>query len=221
MDGKNPDMNNVNYHQTRFQFDKKRQIVWSTLVDCYFQNFSGNDSTVLEVGAGYCDFINNIKAQKKYAFDIWEGIRGYANKDVETIVGSAEELNKIPDGSVNLIFASNVFEHLTQAQLAEMLKYLHQKLERNGNLVIVQPNFKYAFKEYFDDYTHCSIWTDVSLADFLHAHNWDVEYVAPKFMPLSLKSRLPTWPFLIKLYLLLPFKPMGKQMLLVARKNKT
>lgn len=213
-------MSNTSYHQTRFQFDNKRRIVWKTLVDRYFQKFSGSKATVLEVGAGYCDFINNIAAQKKYAFDIWDGIRNYANSDVQTIVGAVQELQQIPDESVNLIFASNVFEHLTQTQLADMLKYLHQKLESDGNLVIVQPNFRFAYKEYFDDYTHCSVWTDVSLADFLHAHHWHVKYVAPKFMPLSLKSRLPTWPFLIRLYLLLPFKPMGKQMLLVAKKIK-
>jgi ubiquinone/menaquinone biosynthesis C-methylase UbiE len=212
-------MSNTNYHQTRFQFDNNRQIVWKTLVNSYFQKFADPDCTVLEVGAGYCDFINNISAKKKYAFDIWDGIRNFANSDVQSIVGSVQDLNQIPDGTVKLIFASNVFEHLTQSQLAEMLESLHLKLENEGKLVIVQPNFKYAYKEYFDDYTHCTIWTDVSLADFLQAHNWHVEYVTPKFMPLSLKSRLPTWPFLIKLYLMLPFKPMGKQMLLVARKQ--
>lgn len=212
-------MSDANYHQTRFTFEKKRQVLWKTLVESFFYRFSSADSTVLEIGAGYCDFINNIQAKKKYAFDIWEGIRDYANRDVQAIVGSVQDLDQIPDGSVRLIFASNVFEHIEQSKLAEMLGYLHRKLETEGRLVIVQPNFKYAFREYFDDYTHCSIWTDVSLADFLRAHNWQVEHVAPKFMPLSLKSRLPTCPLLIKLYLLLPYKPLGKQMLLVARKQ--
>lgn len=212
-------MSETNYHQTRFTYDKKRQILWRTLIDHYFCKFSSKDTTVLEIGAGYCDFINNIPAKKKYAFDIWDGIRDHANRDVETIVGGLHDLDRIPDDSVGLLFASNVFEHIEQAALGEMLGQLRRKLTPEGRLVIIQPNFKYAFRDYFDDYTHCSIWTDVSLADFLRANQWDVEQVSPKFMPLSIKSKLPTWPLLIRLYLLLPYKPMGKQMLLVARKS--
>jgi hypothetical protein len=41
--------------------------------------------------------------------------------------------------------------------------------------------------------------------------------VQPRFLPLTVKSRLPTWPLLIAAYLKSPFRPMGKQMLVVAR----
>ena len=40
---------------------------------------------------------------------------------------------------------------------------------------------------------------------------------APRFLPLTVKSRLPVWPPLIGLYLNSPFKPMGKQMFVRAR----
>lgn len=69
-------------------------------------------------------------------------------------MASVQDLNQIPDGTVKLIFASNVFEQLTQSQLEEMLKSLHPKLENESKLVTVQPNFKYAYKKYFDDYPH-------------------------------------------------------------------
>ena len=62
-----------------------------------------------------------------------------------------------------------------------------------------------------------SIYSLVSLADFLVANGYEVLEVRPRFLPLTVKSRLPVSPFLIGLYLASPFKPMGKQMLLVAR----
>jgi hypothetical protein len=55
----------------------------------------------------------------------------------------------------------------------------------------------------------------------LTAHGWEVLEVHPRFLPLSVKSRLPTWPILIGIYLRLPFKPLGKQMLIVARPSRT
>ena len=44
--------------------------------------------------------------------------------------------------------------------------------------------------------------------------------VRPRFLPLTVKSRLPVWPFLIGAYLASPVKPLGKQMLLVARPRR-
>ena len=38
----------------------------------------------------------------------------------------------------------------------------------------------------------------------------------PRFLPLTVKSALPVWPILLRLYLALPFKPLGKQMLIRA-----
>jgi len=55
------------------------------------------------------------------------------------------------------------------------------------------------------------------LADFLTANGFEVSEIQPKFLPLTVKSRLPIWPPLIGLYLMSPIKPLGKQMLLSAR----
>ena len=41
-----------------------------------------------------------------------------------------------------------------------------------------------------------------------------------RFLPLTVKSRLPVSPLLIRAYLASPVKPMGKQMLLRARPRR-
>ena len=94
---------------------------------------------------------------------------------------------------------------------------MREKLSANGTLTILQPNYAYAYREYFDDYTHISVWSHVSLADFLEANGFEVVEQYPKFLPLTIKSRLPVSPFLIRAYLQSPIKPMGKQMLFVAK----
>ena len=87
--------------------------------------------------------------------------------------------------------------------------------------LLLQPNFRYCVREYFDDYTHRTIFTHVSLADRLRAHGFDVERVEARFLPLSFKSRLPAWPWLVDLYLRLPWRPLAKQMLVVARLKRS
>ncbi len=83
--------------------------------------------------------------------------------------------------------------------------------------MILQPNYRYAYREYFDDYTHLAVYSHLSLADFLSANDFEVLNVSPRFLPLTIKSRIPVSPWLIRAYLASPIKPMGKQMLVRAR----
>lgn len=204
------------YHETRFSFDEKREVLWRTLVRYYFQRQIASESTVLELGCGYGHFINNVQCRARFAVDTWDGARNFLQKDVRFLAAPAWKLEKIPARSVDYIFASNLFEHLTQDELSLTIASLKKKVRPGARLVILQPNFRYAFREYFDDFTHKTIYTDVGLADYLRAQGLEVTLVKPKFLPLSIKSRFPVSSLLIRAYLLSPFKYQGKQMLISA-----
>jgi hypothetical protein len=74
------------------------------------------------------------------------------------------QLDSVADGSVDYVFSSNCFEHVSQPELVDCLAQLRRKMKPGAMLTIVQPNFKYCAREYFDDYTHVSIYTDKGLA---------------------------------------------------------
>lgn len=211
---------NDGYHGSRLAEDPKRAIVWKSLWRYYFQKRIGSEDMVLDLGCGYGDFINNVRSRHRVALDQWEDFPKYLESDVRPIVAPVTDLSTIEDGSIDYAFASNLFEHISQAAFGEVLSQLKCKISSRGTLAILQPNYRYATKEYFDDYTHVSIWSHISLADFLSANGYEVIEVHPRFLPLTVKSRLPVWPPLIGLYLRLPFKPLGKQMLLVARPKR-
>lgn len=206
----------TNYHRSRLPYDKRRDLLWKTLCDVYFQRLIPHDGCVLELGAGYAHFINQIRCRKRIAVDTWEGLARFVDADVMAHIGSITDLSCVPDQSVDFVFASNLFEHLTQADFATSLAQIRMKLKPGGTLNILQPNYYFAYREYFDDYTHISVYSHVSISDFLSANGFRVIECHPRFLPLTVKSTLPVWPFLIRLYLLLPFKPLGKQMLLRA-----
>jgi SAM-dependent methyltransferase len=208
------------YHESRFAPDARRDVLWRSLWRYYFRGIVPADGCVLDLGCGYGQFINEVSAKRRIALDAWPGFPRYLAPGVEAIVGDVTDLTQIGDGAVDFAFASNLFEHVTQADFAAVLETLRRKLTRTGTLTILQPNYRYAYREYFDDYTHVQVYTHVSLPDFLIAHGYEVIEVRPRFLPLTVKSRLPVWPLLIKLYLGSPIKPMGKQMLIRARPRR-
>jgi hypothetical protein len=56
------------------------------------------------------------------------------------------------------------------------------------------------------------------MTDLLRSKGFVVERIESRFMPFTMKSRLPKWPWLVKLYLRLPWRPFAGQMLIFASK---
>ncbi|MBA3758518.1 class I SAM-dependent methyltransferase [Candidatus Saccharibacteria bacterium] len=211
--------NDKNYHKTRFKFDPGRLKVWRAITK-YLQPYVGINKTVLDLGCGYGDFINQIHAKKKYGLDLGPDVKDYINKDVNFINKASTSLEDITANTLDTVFSSNLFEHLDRTDIDKTMKGIKRSMQDGGTLILIGPNFRYAYKSYFDDYTHKTIFTHVSLADLMQEYGFKPVKVMPKFLPLTLKSRLPKSYYLTKLYLHSPFKPMGGQMLLIFQLQK-
>ena len=201
----------------RFTSDPRRKVLGRALWRHYFNRQITPDDCVLDMGCGYGAFINEVVARRRIALDCWPEFVNYLHPGVEAVVGSAAEVGSLVKGHVDFALASNLFEHLTQSELMRSLEGLRGLLYPRGTLTVIQPNFAYAFREYFDDYTHVSIYTHVGLSDLISANGFKVIEVRPRFLPFSIKSWLPVSETLIRAYLALPIKPLGKQMLIRAR----
>jgi SAM-dependent methyltransferase len=212
--------NESEYFRTRFSPDNRREVMWRTLCRHYFSRMISPNDSVLELGAGYGHFINHVTASKKIALDVWEGFVDYLEPGIESRVGDVADLSFLGSSSVNFVFASNLFEHILQEQFASVLCQLKRILVAGGSLNILQPNYYYAYREYFDDYTHRTVYTHTSICDFLEANGYRVFECRPRFLPLTVKSALPVSASLIPLYLISPWKPLGKQMFIRAIPDK-
>ena len=208
----------VNYFETRLKFDKKRTVLWKALWRFSLRSHLGNPEFLLELGAGRCELINSASAKHRIAVDTWEGVASSASSEVQAVVGSATNLGFLDSGVLDAVFASNLFEHLTRKEFSITLDEVIRVLKPGGRLVLVQPNYRFSYKRYFDDYTHISIWTHISLVDYLSSKGLEIGAVEKKFLPLTVKSRLPVSPALIWLYLKSPIKPFAGQMLIMAQK---
>ena len=205
------------YHDVHLQAHPARQAVWQVLAD-HLSSWIPPQAHVLEIGAGHCQWINAIRGStRRVAVDTWRGIADFAAAGVETqVMDAARDLATLT-GPFDAVLASNFLEHLEPDTAADVIGDVHGILRPGGRFLIVQPNYRYAFREYFDDYTHRSIFTDVSLPNLLRSHGFRIERVEPKFLPYSMRSVKGTVPrWLIRAYLASPWKPRAGQMLVVA-----
>ena len=205
------------YFQTRYDFHSERKRVWKAICE-YLGNDIPPESSVLELGSGYCDFINNITAHKKIAVDADISSSKFCEKDVSFLNLKVTDI-EFEENTFDLVFASNLFEHLTESELDSLIQKINIILKPKGRLIIIQPNYYYAFKVYWDDYTHRKAFSHVSLSDFLVSNGFKINKVEKKFLPYSFKSRFPKSYLLTKLYLYSFWHPFAKQMLVIAEKQ--
>lgn len=196
--------------------DPRRHVLWSTLWTESLRSYVAPESTVVELGAGRCDLINVVDARRRIAVDVWEGVRLSAARGVETHVGPAQDLHFLSDHCVDVVFASNLLEHLEHSDVESAIRETRRILRPGGRLVLIQPNFRLCPRRYFDDYRHRSIWTDQGLASLLMDMGFEIDRVVPRFLPLTLSGSLPVRSSLIRAYLRSPLKPGAGQMLITA-----
>jgi SAM-dependent methyltransferase len=211
-------------YANRFSTEERRakSRLWETLVDAFFSRYVPSDGTVLDLGAGYCDFINNVRAARRIAVDLNPETARAAAAGVEVHALSLERLNEAIDfESVDLAFASNVFEHLRGPDmLLAVLTAVHQVLRPGGRLMIMQPNIRAVGAAFWDFVDHTLPLTEKGMAEALELCGYEVIENRARFLPYTTKSRLPQWPALVRFYLAFPPAQwmFGGQMLVIGRR---
>jgi len=197
-----------------------KQQMYQIFTDEVLQHYISNHDTVFEIGGGYCEIINSIKAKRKIVLDINPDARNRANPHIEVIIGDINCISTIPSKSVDVVIANNFLEHLTREQISFTLAEVFRILTNHGRFLIMQPNIRYCYKDYWMFFDHITPLDHRSMEEILSLKGFILKVVIPKYLPYTTNSHLPKSLFLFKLFLRIPLLQIifGKQMFLVAEK---
>ena len=211
-------------YDTRFGEEDigNRILLWEVLTRHFFGRIVPSEGCLLELGSGGCEFINAITAAKKIAIDCNPEVENRAASNVRCIIADlVEGLGQLENDSVDCVMASNVFEHLPDKDvLYRCLSESHRVLKPGGRLIVMQPNIAAVRERFYDFADHSLPLTEKGMAEIIRSCGFEIDRVVARFLPYTTKSRYPSWPFLVRLYLLFPpiHRIMGGQMLILARK---
>ena len=198
-----------------------RHRVWSVLTRDYFQRFIAPGQTILDLGCGWGEFINQINAARKFGMDLNPDSARHLADGVQFLHQDCSQRWQIEPGTLDTVFTSNFFEHLPdKTALKATLAHAFTALKPGGRLIALGPNIKAVPGAYWDFFDHHVMLTEQSLREALELTGFTTEKCVARFLPYTAvgKSEAPLW--MIRLYLKLPivWRFFGGQFLVVARR---
>lgn len=207
-------------YQSRFDEETaQRDAVWKVLCSRFFQHWIPEESTVLDLAAGHCEFINNIAARRRIAVDLNPDVVQRAAEGVETVVARSDELAAIDDQSIDRVFISNFFEHISRDAILSTLIEIRRVLRSDGRLLLLQPNIRFVGNEYWQFFDHITAVDDRAMVEAFEQTGYTVVKNIPRFLPFTTKGKLPSGPALVRMYLKFPlaWRLLGGQAFMVAK----
>lgn len=209
-------------YRSRFQNHAEyRKRIWSILT-AYFSRWIPADSVLLDLGCGYCEFINQVHCSAKFGMDLNPEAQKRASTDVQMLQQDCSLAWSVPPASLTTVFTSNFLEHLpTKAHVEKTLMHAYTALRDGGYLIAMGPNVRLVPGAYWDFFDHYVALTERSLKEILTKCGFEVSLCLERFLPYSMSQgrTYPVW--MLRAYLATPvlWPLFGRQFLLVARKR--
>jgi SAM-dependent methyltransferase len=219
-----PEIIKTQYQHRFSDLQEYRTQVWKVLCRAYFSRVISHDSIILDLGAGWGEFINNIGAARKYAMDLNPATPEHLAPGVTFINQDCSQPWIIEPGSLDVVFTSNFLEHLyDKPSIERTVSEAYRSLKCGGLFICMSPNINCVPGAYWNFWDHHVPLTEQSCAELLRINGFSISKCIPRFLPYTMSEGKKMSLFLVKLYLKLPllWPLFGKQFLVIGKKDVT
>jgi SAM-dependent methyltransferase len=195
--------------------------VWEVLTREFFSRWIKPTDTILDLGCGWGEFINQIQAAKKYGMDLNPDSPSKLSPEVAFLKQDRSEKWQLAGNHLDVVFTSNFFEHLPdKASLVRTLAQAFRCLKPGGRLICLGPNIKYLPGQYWDFWDHYLPLTELALKEGCELAGFKTELLKARFLPYSMSQNFTPPLLFLRIFLRVPFlwPLVGKQFLAVMRK---
>ncbi|MBW0017787.1 MAG: glycosyltransferase [Mycobacterium sp.] len=202
---------------------ESRSAIWEVLVRDFFQAWIRRSDTVLDLGCGYGEFLNHVRAARRVGVDLNPDSTRMLESGIEFHQGRAEDLGFLEDDSVDVVFTSNLLEHLRgKTEVERTIAEARRVLKPGGHFIALGPNVRFLGGDYWDFWDHRVPISDRSLLELLKSSGFEIVDAHARFLPYTSSSPWPQAPILVRRYLRSrkAWPIFGKQFVIRARKPR-
>ena len=149
------------YFKNEIEDSKRIFQTFKRLFDLLNLNYFNSNIKLLDLGSASGSFVKICKDN---------------NIDAEGIDGSKQKINfetdklDFEDETFDVITLISVIEHVQEP--SNVLREIFRILKKKGIVVIVTPNFKYSYKNFYDDPTHLRPYTEKSIIKLMQLYGF-------------------------------------------------
>lgn len=178
-----------------------RRDVSRVIIDEAFSRWLRSADTVLDLGTGQGEFINQVKAHRRFAMDLNPYSRWFVDAGVMCIEQDCSEPWKVAAESLDVVFTSKCFEHLPDKQaLRRTFEQAYVALRPGGRLITMGPNIRLVPGSSWDLWDHYLPLTERSVVELAGLTGFAAECANPATLPytMSQSATPPLW--MVRLY---------------------
>ena len=151
------------------------------LIDKY--NIQRN-SVILEMGCGRGEFLNQFYLQGMIArgIDISDNAKkNYPHLDIQ-IFDALKDPFPLKDNSIDIIYSKSFIEHFYFPE--KIMSEAYRVLKKGGKIITLTPEWGYNYKNFYEDFSHRTPFTKISLMDIHKFCNFkDIEVESFRQLP--------------------------------------
>lgn len=166
------------------------------LCNYLFQSFGLREGMkMLEPGCGRGEFLGNFKelGLDVYGVDISSEAVAFADKFTVKVCDVENEPLPYDDNTFDVLYSKSFVEHLHNP--GKYLEEAYRVLKPGGLLLTLVPDWESNYKIYFDDFTHRTPFTQISLVDAYRMYGFE-EVAVYRFRQLPIVWKYPVLNYL-------------------------